>query len=75
MTGVQTCALPISVVGEWVGSSAGLGFAMLHANARMQIGIMFAALTMLAAASLALYFLMDALLRRLVFWQEEREIL
>ena len=48
---------------------------MLHANARMQIDIMFAALTMLAAASLALYFLMDALLRRLVFWQEEREIL
>lgn len=73
---VATAVAPIgAVVGEWVGSSAGLGFAMLHANARMQIDIMFAALTMLAAASLALYFLMDALLRRLVFWQEEREIL
>ena len=73
---VATAVAPIgAVVGEWVGSSAGLGFAMLHANARMQIDIMFAALTMLAAASLALYFLMDAFLRRLVFWQEEREIL
>lgn len=73
---VATAVAPIgAVVGEWVGSSAGLGFAMLHANARMQIDIMFAALAMLAAASLVLYFLMDALLRRLVFWQEEREIL
>lgn len=73
---VATAVAPIgAVVGEWVGSSSGLGFAMLHANARMQIDIMFAALAMLAAMSLALYFLMDALLRRLVFWQAESDIL
>ncbi|MBW2198540.1 MAG: ABC transporter permease, partial [Deltaproteobacteria bacterium] len=40
---VATAVAPIgAVVGEWVGSSRGLGFYMLHANARMQIDIMFA---------------------------------
>ena len=67
---VATAVAPIgAVVGEWVGSSRGLGFYMLHANARMQIDLMFAALTLLAAASLTLYFLVDRLLDRLIFWQ------
>ena len=67
---VATAVAPIgAVVGEWVGSSAGLGFYMLHANARMQIDVMFAALTVLAATSLTLYFMVDRLLDRLVFWQ------
>jgi putative hydroxymethylpyrimidine transport system permease protein len=67
---VATAVAPIgAVVGEWVGSSRGLGFYMLHANARMQIDLMFAALTLLAAASLTLYFVVDRLLDRLVFWQ------
>ena len=67
---VATAVAPIgAVVGEWVGSSAGLGFYMLHANARMQIDVMFAALTVLAVTSLSLYFLIDRLLDRLVYWQ------
>lgn len=67
---VATAVAPIgAVVGEWVGSSRGLGYFMLHANARMQIDLMFAALAVLAAASLSLYFLVDQLLDRLVFWQ------
>ncbi|HCU67826.1 MAG TPA: ABC transporter permease, partial [Desulfomicrobium sp.] len=67
---VATAVAPIgAVVGEWVGSSRGLGYFMLHANARMQIDLMFAALTVLAAASLSLYFFVDRLLDRLVFWQ------
>jgi len=67
---VATAVAPIgAVVGEWVGSSRGLGYFMLHANARMQIDLMFAALAVLAAASLSLYFLVDRLLDRLVFWQ------
>lgn len=67
---VATAVAPIgAVVGEWVGSSAGLGFYMLHANARMQIDLMFAALTVLASVSLLLYFLVDRLLDRLIYWQ------
>jgi len=70
---VATAVAPIgAVVGEWVGSSAGLGFIMLHANARMQIDLMFAALTLLAACSLLLYFLVDHLLDRLIYWQPQQ---
>ncbi len=70
---VATAVAPIgAVVGEWVGSSAGLGFYMLHSNARMQIDVMFAALTLLACVSLLLYFLVDRLLDRLIFWQPKQ---
>lgn len=57
-----------AVVGEWVGSSAGLGYLMLQANARMMIDEMFAALIILACMSMGLYVLTDKLLKRLVFW-------
>ncbi len=66
---VATAVAPIgAVVGEWVGSSAGLGYYMLHANARMQIDTMFAALVVLAALALVLYFVVDVGLQRLIFW-------
>ena len=71
---VATAVAPIgAVVGEWVGSSAGLGFYMLHANARMQIDMMFAALALLSIMALTLYFVVDAALKRLIFWQPEQE--
>jgi putative hydroxymethylpyrimidine transport system permease protein len=56
------------VVGEWVGSSAGLGYLMLHANARLQIDLMFAALIVLMAMALALYALIDRALKALMPW-------
>lgn len=69
---VATAVAPIgAVIGEWVGSSAGLGFMMLQANARMQIPLMFAALFTLAALAVLLYLVVDALLRRLVPWQAD----
>ena len=58
-----------AVVGEWVGSSRGLGYLMLHANARMQIDLMFAALLTLAVFALCLYFALDKLLSRVLYWQ------
>lgn len=71
---VATAVAPIgAVVGEWVGSSSGLGFYMLHANARMQIDVMFAALAVLATLALSLYFFVDLALTRLVFWQLEEK--
>lgn len=70
---VGAAVAPIgAVVGEWVGSSAGLGYLMLHANARMQVDFMFAALVLLAGFGLALYFTVDAGLRRLTYWQREQ---
>lgn len=57
-----------AIVGEWVGSSQGLGYLMLHSNARMQTDLMFAALLILLCLALILYFLTDRLLKRLVPW-------
>ncbi|MDP6564204.1 MAG: ABC transporter permease [Alphaproteobacteria bacterium] len=69
---VATAVAPIgAVVGEWVGSSAGLGYLMLHANGRMQIDLMFAALFVLAIIAVALFFTVDRLLRRLLPWQPD----
>ena len=69
---VAAAVAPIgAVVGEWVGSSGGLGYLMLHANGRMQIDVMFAALFVLAVIAIALYFLVDAVMKRLVHWQPE----
>ena len=74
MREISRAAAPIgAVVGEWVGSSSGLGYAMLHANGRMQTDLMFAALATLAVLALGLYFGLDALLRRALPWQGESE--
>ena len=69
---VAAAVAPIgAVVGEWVGSSAGLGFLMLHANGRMQIDLMFAALLTLAVFAVTIYFILDHLLRRALYWQAD----
>lgn len=69
---VAAAIAPIgAVVGEWVGSSAGLGYLMLNANARMQIDTVFAALAVLATLSLLLYVVVDRGLQRLLRWQPD----
>jgi len=60
-----------AVIGEWVGASHGLGFLILNANSRMQIDLMFAALLVLIILTLAFYFLIDLLMKRMVFWNYE----
>ncbi|NOJ21506.1 ABC transporter permease [Vibrio coralliilyticus] len=60
-----------AVVGEWVGSSEGLGYLMLQANARMIIDEMFAALFILALLSVSLYFITDKLLKNLIPWENQ----
>lgn len=70
-SGVRIAAVtaPIgAIVGEWVGSSQGLGYLMLNANARMQIDVMFAALIVIISLTLILYFSVDKLLRKLIWW-------
>ncbi|WP_207462440.1 ABC transporter permease [Azospirillum sp. SYSU D00513] len=69
---VAAAVAPIgAVVGEWVGSSSGLGYLMLHANARMQTDLLFAALAVLGLFAVALYAAVDALLRRALPWQPD----
>lgn len=73
---VAAAVAPIgAIVGEWVGSSSGLGFYMLHANARMQVDVMFAALTMLALVALLFYYLIDYSLDKLIFWESKQGIM
>ena len=58
-----------AIVGEWVGSSQGLGYLMMNANARMQIALMFAVTMMIIVLSLSLYKIIDKILKKLIWWQ------
>jgi putative hydroxymethylpyrimidine transport system permease protein len=60
-----------AVIGEWVGASGGLGFLMIQANARLQTDLVFAALAILAALSLALRAFVDGIAPRLAPWATE----
>ncbi|KQS77086.1 ABC transporter permease [Rhizobium sp. Leaf384] len=62
-----------AVVGEWVGASAGLGFVMVQANARMQTATVFAAMAVLALITLILRLLVDILTSRLAPWARESD--
>jgi len=67
---VAAAVAPIgAIVGEWVGSGAGLGYLMLHANARVQVDIMFAALLLLSFMAVGLYFAVDVAMHRLIRWR------
>jgi putative hydroxymethylpyrimidine transport system permease protein len=60
-----------AVVGEWVGASAGLGFVMVQANARMQTDIVFAAMVLLAVLTLVLRLAVDVATARITPWAPE----
>jgi putative hydroxymethylpyrimidine transport system permease protein len=69
--GLKTAAAisPIgAVIGEWVGASEGLGHAMLKANSRAEIDMMFACAAVLMTIGVGLYLLADWGLRRLAPW-------
>ena len=69
---VAAAVAPIgAIVGEWVGSSEGLGYLMLYANARLQIDVLFAALLTLAVLAITLYFTIDKLAKVFIPWQKE----
>ena len=62
---VAASVAPIgAVVGEWVGSSSGLGYLMMHANGRGQTDLMFAALIVLCVEALFIWSLVNRLANR-----------
>lgn len=70
-SGVRVAAAiaPIgAIIGEWVGSSSGLGFVMLNANARLQAPTCFAALFILAIIAIGLWKVVDFSINRYLFW-------
>jgi putative hydroxymethylpyrimidine transport system permease protein len=73
---VATAVAPIgAVLGEWVGASAGLGYVMLNANARIETDVMFAAILVLAVMAIALWVLVDRVLRHVLFWAPDTSAL
>lgn len=60
-----------AIIGEWVGASKGLGLLMMHANARLQTDLMFAALALLAVFAVVLRAAIERLTRSWAPWAPE----
>ena len=58
-----------ATIGEWVGSSQGLGYLMLLANGRVKTDLMFAAMLTLGVMSVTLYALISLTLDRLIDYE------
>lgn len=61
-----------AVLGEWAGASAGLGYVMIDANARMQTSLMFAALVLLASITIILWASINFLLQKMLYWSPKQ---
>jgi putative hydroxymethylpyrimidine transport system permease protein len=57
-----------AVFGEWAGSDSGLGHLMLQASAQLLTARLFAAVVILSAFAIALFWLLSALERRVAWW-------
>jgi putative hydroxymethylpyrimidine transport system permease protein len=67
---LATVYAPIgATIGEWVGSSQGLGYLMLLANGRVKTDLMFAAMLTLGVMSVTLYALISMALDRLIDYE------
>ncbi|MGQ9631575.1 MAG: ABC transporter permease [bacterium] len=58
-----------AVIGEWVGSTEGLGYLMIHANAQLQIDVIFAAIIYLSIMAVGLFGLFALLERLALPWR------
>ena len=69
---VAACWAPLgAVIGEWVGASSGLGYLMLNANARVRTDVMFAAIAVLSAMTIGLWWATDHFVRRVLSWEPQ----
>jgi putative hydroxymethylpyrimidine transport system permease protein len=74
VTGIRLAAVyaPVgALIGEWVGSTSGLGYAMLFANSRSETDVVFAALILIVAMSVILRAAVDLLTANLTPWAPE----
>lgn len=75
-SGVRVAAAiaPIgAIIGEWVGSSGGLGYIMLNANARMQTPTCFAAIFILSIIAMILWYITDIILKYVIYWDKKSQ--
>jgi NitT/TauT family transport system permease protein len=66
-----TLAVIGAVIAEFVGASSGLGFVIVQSGASADTALAFAAMTLLAVMSIALFYLLVALEKWLLPWAEE----
>ncbi len=62
-----------AIIGEWVGSKEGLGYLMLHANAQLQISLIFASLLYLTILGVGLFYLIVLTERWAMPWKRFSE--
>ncbi|MEA2528285.1 MAG: NitT/TauT family transport system permease protein [Thermomicrobiales bacterium] len=62
-----------AVVGEFIGGASGLGYLIQRANHDLNTPLLFAALSLLAAFAVALFFAIEALERWLLPWHARRD--
>jgi ABC-type nitrate/sulfonate/bicarbonate transport system permease component len=58
-----------AVIGEWVGSTEGLGFLMIHANAQLHVDLVFAAIVVLSLMAIGLFLAVSGLEWLLLPWR------
>lgn len=58
-----------AVIGEWVGSTRGLGFLMIHANAQLHIDLVFATIFVLSLMAVGLFLAVTGLEWLLLPWR------
>jgi ABC-type nitrate/sulfonate/bicarbonate transport system permease component len=61
-----------AVIGEWVGAREGLGYLMIHANAQLQVELVFASILWLSILGTGLYGLVAILERLCIPWRKGR---
>ena len=63
-----------AVIGEWVGSSEGLGYLMIRSKSQFQTERVFAAIAILSTMGVCLFSLVGAMARVAIpWWHKERE--
>ncbi len=69
-----TLAVVGAIIGEWVGTDAGLGFAILISSTQLRTPFMFAAITIISVVGVLLFYLVAVCERLLMPWQEPRDV-
>lgn len=69
-----TLAVVGAIIGEWVGTDAGLGFAILVSATQLKTPFMFAAITIISVIGVVLFYMVAVCERLLIPWQEPRDI-
>ena len=67
-----TYAVIGALVGEFVGASAGLGYLLDAYNFQLRIDFVFALIVVLAVVGAALYFIVEWLDKRLIYWRDQQ---